>query len=202
MSLGDIPAHKPGKSPFPKKLMGESFSGKGHAAHICKASSPTFTRAAGRADGAPRPGKPAALPFGRERDDVAEKSNPRSPARGESIGLHGLFRVLSPSGAKPKEARAVHPGVGAEVDGGVCEPCGDLVYIKEIHQVSRTPPTVVRTQKDGAPQAMEPQPKDLAKRLKWIVHMLEIFWWGEDYCDPADTEPEGFPLWNRTRLAP
>ena len=83
------------------------------------------------------------------------------------------------------------------VDGDVCDPYGDLVYIKERYQVSRTPPTVVRTQKDGAPQAIEPQPKVLAKLLKWIVHTLEIFWWGEDYCDPADTEPEEeSPLWS------
>lgn len=27
--------------------------------------------------------------------------------------------------------------------------------------------------------------------------MLEIFWWEEDYCDPADIELEGeSPLWN------
>ena len=76
------------------------------------------------------------------------------------------------------------------VDGDICDPYGDLVYIKESYQVSRTPPTIVRTQKGGASQTIEPQPKVMAKLLKWIVHTLEIFWWGEDYCDSADTEPE------------
>ena len=75
---------------------------------------PTLTKAAGRADDAPPPGKPAASSFDRERDDVAEKSNPRSLTRGESVGLHGLFGTISPPSAKPKEAGVVHSSVGAE----------------------------------------------------------------------------------------
>ena len=54
----------------------------------------------------------------------------------------------------------------------------------------------VRTQQDGTFQAIEP-PKILAKILKWTVHMLEIFWWREDYYSPADVELEGkTPLWS------
>lgn len=71
------------------------------------------------------------------------------------------------------------------------------MYIKESCQVSRAPPAIVRTQKDGASQTIEPQPKVLTKLLKWIVRTLEIFWWGEDYCGPSDTESEKeSPLWS------
>ena len=46
-------------------------------------------------------------------------------------------------------------------------------------------------------QEIKPSPKILTKLLRWIVHMLEIFWWEEDYCCSADTEPEIEPsLWN------
>lgn len=73
-----------------------------------------LTRTAGGTDDAPPPGKPAAPSFDRERDGLADKSDPRSPARGESVGLHGLFRAFSPPGAKPKEAGAVHPNIEVE----------------------------------------------------------------------------------------
>lgn len=83
------------------------------------------------------------------------------------------------------------------IDGEVCDPYGDPVYVKEDCQVSRTPPTVIRIQQDGTRQTVEPPPKILAKLLKWTVHTLEIFWWGDDYCCPADVEPEDEepPLW-------
>ena len=31
-----------------------------------------------------------------------------------------------------------------------------------------------------------------------LRHTLEIFWWGEDHCGPADVDPEDAesPLWN------
>ena len=45
---------------------------------------------------------------------------------------------------------------------------------------------------------MSPPSKILAKLLKWTVHTLEIFWWGEDYCGPADVDSEDAesPLWS------
>lgn len=90
------------------------FQRQGSCGAYLQSLFPTLTKAAGRADDAPPPGKPAAPSFDRERDDMAKKSNPRSPAQGESVGLHGLFGTISPPGAKPKEEEAVHPGVGAE----------------------------------------------------------------------------------------
>ena len=73
---------------------------------------PSLTRAAGRADDAPPAGKPAASSFDGERDDVAEKSNPRPQARREVPGLYGLCAAISPPGAKPEKAGAVHPDIG------------------------------------------------------------------------------------------
>ena len=71
------------------------------------------------------------------------------------------------------------------------------MYIRESYRVSRTPPVVVCTQQDGISQVIEPPPKILAKLLKWTVHTLEIFWWEEDYCGPADVESEEEPpLWS------
>lgn len=83
------------------------------------------------------------------------------------------------------------------VDGEVCGLCGDPIYLKESYLVSRIPPAIVRTQQDGARQTVEPPPKVLAKLLRWTVHTLEIFWWGEDYCDSGDVNLEDeSPLWS------
>ena len=83
------------------------------------------------------------------------------------------------------------------INGEICDSYGAPIYVKENYQVSRTPPTVVRTQEDGASQTIAPPPKILAKLLKWTVHTLEIFWWGEDYCAPADAGQEDeTPLWS------
>ena len=84
------------------------------------------------------------------------------------------------------------------IAGDICDPYGDPVYVNESYQISRIPPAVIRIQEDGLRQKVEPPPKILAKLLKWTVHTLEIFWWGDDYCCPADVEPadEEPPLWS------
>ena len=58
---------------------------------------------------------------------------------------------------------------------------------------TRPPLAIVRTQKGGSAQTVEPQPKELSKLLKWAVHTLEIFCWEQDFCEPFDIkldEPE------------
>lgn len=75
---------------------------------------PPLTGAAGGGDDAPPSGESAAAPPERERDDVAEKSNPRSPARGEIPGLYGLCAAVSPPGTKSEEAGVVHPNADVE----------------------------------------------------------------------------------------
>ena len=84
------------------------------------------------------------------------------------------------------------------IDGEVYDPYGGLVYVKESYQVKRIPPAVIRTPQDGLRQTVEPPPKILAKLLKWTVHTLEIFWWEQDFCSPADVELENVesPLWS------
>jgi len=67
---------------------------------------PPHAGAAGRADDA--------APPERERDDLAEKSDARSPARGEILGLHGLCGTISPLGAELEKAGTFHPGFGVE----------------------------------------------------------------------------------------
>lgn len=64
----------------------------------------------------------------------------------------------------------------------------DPMQIKEHYQIIRTPPVITCTREDGLIQTAEPQPKKLAKLLKWTVHTLEIFCWEQDFCDCFDIE--------------
>lgn len=84
------------------------------------------------------------------------------------------------------------------INGGVCDPYGDLVYVNESYHVNRMPPAIICTQQDELCQRAEPPSKILAKLLKWIVHTLEIYWWEQDFCSSDDDEPEDVeaPLWS------
>ena len=75
---------------------------------------PPLSSTAGRTDDAPPSGKSAPAPFDRKRDDVAEKSNSRPPARGESLGLYGLCGAIPPLGKKSEKAGVVHPNADVE----------------------------------------------------------------------------------------
>lgn len=175
----------------------ESFSGKGHAAHICKACSHlspeqqaeqmTFRRLEN-------------LPLRRltESEMTWLKNRTRDHRPEVKVFAHMVYSERFPRQARNQKKQELSiQTLDLSIDGDICDAYGDPVYVKERYQVSRTPPTIVRTQKDGVSQTIEPQPKVLTKLLKWTVHTLEIFWWGEDYCDPADTEPEeGSPLWS------
>ena len=168
----------------------ESFSGKGHAAHICKACSRLSPEQQAEQMTLRRLEN---LPLRRlTESEMTWLKNRTHDHRPEVKALACMvYSERFPRLARNQKKQELSiRALELSVDGDVCDPYGDLVYIKESYQVSRTPPTIVRTQKGGASQTIEPQPKVMAKLLKWIVHTLEIFWWGEDYCDSADTEPE------------
>ena len=73
---------------------------------------PTLASAAGRTGNIAPFGKPAAPPPDRERDDLAEKPNPRFQARSKVLGLYGLCRAIPPFGAKSEKTGVVHPNIG------------------------------------------------------------------------------------------
>lgn len=159
---------------------------------------PPFASAAGGTGDTASIGKSSIAPPDQKRNDVAEKPDPRSPARDEALGLYGLCGKISSFGTKPEEAGTVHPNPGIKHRRRYHDSYDAPVYVKESYQVSRTPPAIIRIQQDGTRQTIEPPSKILPKLLKWTVHTLEIFWWGEDYCGPVDVELEDIEpsLWN------
>ena len=148
----------------------ESFSGKGHAAHICKVCS---------------------------RLSPAQQAEQMTLRRLENLPLHRLtesemtwlknrthdhrpdvkslacmvYAERFPHLARNRKKQELSiQTLTLSIDGGICDSYGEPVYVKESYQVSRTPSAIIRTQQDGTLQVMEPPPKILAKLLKWTTH--------------------------------
>lgn len=175
----------------------ESFSGKGHAVHICKACAQLSPAQQAEQMTLRRLEN---LPLRRlTESEMTWLKNRTHDSRPEVKSLASMVcadRFPHLVRNQKKQELSIQT-LELAIDGEVCDSYGDLVYIKETYQVSRTPPTIVRTQQDGMQQTVKPLPKILTKLLRWIVHTLEIFWWEEDYCCSADTEPEiEPPLWS------
>mgnify|MGYP004516257755 CR=1 FL=1 len=68
-------------------------------------------------------------------------------------------------------------------NGEIIDRYGDLVYLTENYQVSRTPPAIVRIQKNGTRQTIEPPPKILAKLMDYTDHPRDVAdpWYTEDF---------------------
>lgn len=168
----------------------ESFSGKGHAAHICKACSQLSPAQQAEQMTLRRLEN---LPLRRlTESELTWLRNRTRDHRPEVKTLAcTVYAERFPRSARNQKKQELSiQMLELSIDGEICDPYSDLASIKEIYQISRTPPTIMRMQKDGKHQTIELSPKVLAKLLRWTVHTLEIFWWREDYCGPSDADPE------------
>lgn len=166
----------------------ESFSGKGHAAHICKACSRlspqqqaeqmTLNRLAGL---------PMRYLTNAEIKWLKNRTSDHRPVVRELA--RAVYAERFPYAARNQRKQQLSIKVlELTVNCEACDLYGDPMYIDENYRITRMPPAIIRAQKDGSIQTVEPQPKELSKLLKWTVHTLEIFCWEQDYCDPFDIE--------------
>jgi len=176
----------------------ESFSGKGHATHTCKACSRLSPVQQAEEMTLRRLEN---LPLRRltesEMTWLKNRTRDHRPEVKELACMVYAGRFLHLARNQKKQELSILT-LELRITGDICDPYGDPVYVNESYQVSRTPPTVIHIQGDGLRQTVEALPKILSKLLKWTVHTLEIFWWDDDYCCPADVEPadEEPPLWS------
>lgn len=176
----------------------ESFSGRGHAAHICKVCSRLSPAQQAEQMTLRRLEN---LPLRRltESEMAWLKNRTHDHRPGVKALACTVYAERFPRLARNQKKQELSiQTLELSIDGEIYDPYGDLVYVKESYQVSRVPPTVVCTQQDGTRQKIAPPPKILSKLLKWTIHTLEIYWWGEDYCAPAGMELEDTetPLWS------
>ena len=176
----------------------ESFSGRGHAAHICKACSRLSpARQAEEMTLRHLENLPLRRLSESEMTWLKNRTHDHRPDV-KSLACMVYAQRFPRQVRNQKKQELSIQTLKLNIDGDICDPYGDPVYIRESYQVSRTSSAVVRIQQDGTSQTVSPPPKILNKLLKWTVHTLEIFWWGEDYCGPAGVDPEDAesPLWS------
>ena len=166
----------------------ESFSGKGHAAHICKACSQLSPQQQAEQMTLNRLSElPMRYLSNTEVKWLKNRTSDHRPAVRELA--REIYTERFPHAARNQRKQQLSiKTLKLVVDTEVCDLYGDLTHINENYRVTRTPPAIVRTQKDGSVQIVEPQPKELSKLLKWTVHTLEIFCWEQDFCEPFDIE--------------
>ena len=174
----------------------EKFSGKGHAAHICKKcqSLPVEERR-----------KEAILtrlmnlPFYLSKTQIDWLKGLRYDKRPEiSEAAKAVFAKRFPNAERNERKGQLHI---RSLELFVCtefhDEYGDEFDLCGVFTVDKNSCTVTLTQFDESETVMLDQ-KSMNKLLKHIVHYYEVFCWDEDYCMEAEEETPTenvFPIW-------
>lgn len=165
----------------------EKFSGKGHAAHICKACSQLS--AAEQAE-AMTINRLMNFPMGRlSASDKGWLENRLHDSRPEVASLakevYGLHFPYAERNARKK--RLTINTLDFELHTMMFDEFGDELPINQRFTADRTSRILTKTDfdADGVVRPMELAGGKMSTLLRWTVHSLEIFMWPEDYdLDP------------------
>ena len=165
----------------------ESFSGKGHANHICKRcskKSPTEQAADMTLN------RLFNLPF--RKLSPAEKSwleNRLHDQREEvKSAAQEIYKHLYPHAERNKRKKQLHINkLSFRINSKVYEELRDVQNANCLFEADKESEKIVQKvfASDGSPTSRQEKlmlESDMAKFLKWIVHSLEIFEWEQDYC--------------------
>jgi len=164
----------------------ESFSGKGHANHICKRcskKSPTEQAADMTLN------RLFNMPF--RKLSPAEKSwleNRLHDQREEvKTAAQEIYKHLFPHAERNKRKKQLHINkLSFRINSKVYEELRGLQNANCLFEADKVNMKIVQTvfASDGSPASSQEKfmfDSDMAKLLKWIVHSLEIFEWEQDY---------------------
>ena len=197
----------------------EKFSGKGHAAHICKTCSQLS--AATQAE-AMTINRLMSLPMGRlSAGDKGWLENRLHDQRSEVASLakeiYSLHFPFAERNARKK--RLTINKLVYELHTTFFDGWGDELPVNKRFTADRASRTLTMTDfdADGVERSMELDGGKMSTLLRWTVHTLEIFMWPGDYdLDPAllsgcflddwdedtDDDPPRTPLWWNRRERP
>ena len=168
----------------------EKFSGKGHAAHICKTRS--RLSAAEKAE-AMTINRLLDFPMGRlSASDKKWLENRVHDRRPEVASLaREVYGMRSPFAEhNEKKKRLLINTLVFELDNvTVSDEFGDEYAIHVRFTADRLTNVLTMTNIDdgGTEQAVVLEKKQMGKLLRWVIHTLEIFVWEEDYQLGPDT---------------
>ena len=202
----------------------EKFSGKGHAVHICKACS---RLSAAEKTAAMDMNRLMSFPMRRlsegEKKWLKAKMKDDCPKVAETA--QEVFNVCFPNAERnAMKKQLVINTLSFEVHTEVYDGYGDMEMADRRFTIDRKSCVLTMTdfQAESGEQSVMLEGGEMTKLLRYIVHTLEIFMWGQDYCLNSEeddffadilpgegifvdgfeekigavpTEPEGRPSW-------
>lgn len=161
----------------------EKFSGKGHAAHICKACAKL--PAAEKAESMTM-NKLLALPIGKlSESEIKWLENCTHDKNPEVAGLaQEIYRQHFPYAERnAMKKQLVIDQLIFEIHGEVWDGYGGCETVSQRFTVSKKDKTIILQDFDNKEpeQTVALDGGSMAKLLKWIVHTQEIFMWPQDY---------------------
>lgn len=166
----------------------EKFSGKGHAAHICKACSRLSTAE-----------KTAAMDMNRlmdfpmrrlsdsEKKWLQAKMHDKCPEVADTA--KEVYNVCFPYAERnAMKKQLIINTLSFEVHTEVYDGYGDMEIVDSLFTIDRKSRilTMMDFRADSGEQSAVLDGGKMAKLLRYIVHTLEIFMWEQDYCRNPD----------------
>ena len=165
----------------------ESFSGKGHANHICKrcskkspveqAEDMTLNRLRN-------------MPF--RKLSAAEKNwlenRLHDPREAVKTAAQEIYKELYPYAERNNRKKKLHiDKLSFRIHAKAYDEQRDLQNTNCLFEADKMSNNIVKTEfsSDDSPISKQEKflfDKDMVKFLKWIIHSLEIFEWDQDYC--------------------
>lgn len=168
----------------------EKFSGKGHAAHICKNCS---RLSAAEKAAAMDMNRLMDFPMRRlsenEKKWLKAKMHDQCPEVADTA--REVFNVCFPHAERnAMKKQLIINTLSFEVNTEVYDGYGDMEMADRHFAINRKNRvlTMVDHRADGGEQSVMLEGGDMAKLLRYIVHTLEIFMWEQDYCLNPDED--------------
>lgn len=171
----------------------EKFSGKGHAAHICKKCQSMSAEQRSEAQAIT---KMMNLPYHLSKEQIEWLKNKCHDKRPEvSETAKELFEMRFPYAERNKRKKQICINqIELYVCGEMYDEFGDEYDICTTFTVSRKDRTIVKTNDEGSEKIVLNQ-NEMTKLLKRMVNSYEVFCWDEDYCvDSFHFDDEELPL--------
>lgn len=171
----------------------EKFSGKGHAAHICKSCASmsvedrnqemTLTRIMN-------------LPWHLSKEQCAwlkKHCNDKRPIISQAA--QEAYDSRFPFAKRNEQKKRYHVDhLTLMVNNDAYDEYGDPIELNAVFEVSRRNATI-SMREDDQTTSVTLQPAEMSKLLKWMVHSLEIFCWQDDYGPSASDDDDDWEDW-------
>lgn len=172
----------------------ENFSGKGHAAHICKkcAALPLEER-----NQQILLNRMLNLPWQISKEDSAwlkKLCNDRHPEVSQMA--KEIFQERFPFAERNERKKQLHiRHLSLNINGEVCTEYGDWIELNATFEVDKKTGIIQFQSGDISDEAVLSS-KEMTKFLNRTVNSYEVFSWDEDYAEEADSEDNtGNPVW-------